>query len=434
MSEFAPYAPGAPSEAPLTEADGLRLRPAAAADLPRLAPIAAAREGVPLEQALERFERHFTETSAGQALLLIAEVGGEAVGFGAAAYFTPPSDPAPNMAPEGWYLAGVVVAPRHRRRGIGAALTAARLEWIAARSRRAYYVANERNRVSIELHEAFGFVEATRDFTYPRATFEGGGGVLFVREVEGESGLSYRPADRTRAADHDPSSIQERGSMSAPSHVDIDRYLSDLLAPHDDALAKALTSSTAAGLPEIQVSPTQGKLLQLLARLQNASAILEIGTLGGYSAIWLARALAPGGKMITLEFDPKHAEVARANIARAGVADRVEVRVGAALEALPKIAAAKEGPFDLVFIDADKQNNPNYFAWALKLTKRGSLIIIDNVVREGSVLDAKSADASVQGTRRALEMMSSEPRVLSTALQTLSLKGHDGFAIALVTG
>ena len=222
--------------------------------------------------------------------------------------------------------------------------------------------------------------------------------------------------------------------MSAPVHLDIDRYLSSLLAPHDDALDAALSSSTAAGLPEIQVSPTHGKLLHLLARLQNARAILEIGTLGGYSAIWLARALAPGGKLITLEFDPKHAEVARANIARAGLADRVEIRVGAALEALSKLEAEKAGPFDLVFIDADKVNNPHYFEWALKLTKRGSLIIIDNVVREGSVLDAKSADPSVQGTRRALEMMAAEPRVTATAIQTIGLKGHDGFAIALVTG
>jgi predicted O-methyltransferase YrrM len=216
--------------------------------------------------------------------------------------------------------------------------------------------------------------------------------------------------------------------------ADIDRYLSSLLAPHDAALDAALSSSAAAGLPEIQVSPTHGKLLHLLARLQNARAILEIGTLGGYSAIWLARALAPGGKLITLEFDPKHAEVARANIARAGLADRVDIRIGAALDTLPKIAAAKEGPFDLVFIDADKVHNPDYFAWALKLTRPGSLVIVDNVVREGSVLDASSADTAVQGTRRLLEAMAAEPRVTATAIQTIGLKGHDGFAVALVTG
>jgi predicted O-methyltransferase YrrM/ribosomal protein S18 acetylase RimI-like enzyme len=434
MSEFAAYAPGATTGPMLTEADGLSLRPARAEDLLRLAPIAAAREGIPLERALEGFERFFAETSAGHALLLIAELAGAAIGFGRASYFTPPPDSPPNMAPEGWYLAGVVVSPGSRRRGVGAALTEARLEWIAARSPRAYYFANERNQVTIDLHRAFGFVEATRDFVHPHATFEGGRGVLFVREREGAGGLSCQAADRKRAAPHDPTPTEERGPMSAPSHVDVDHYLSGLLAPHDDALAKALTSSTSAGLPEIQVSPTQGKFLHLLARLQHASAILEIGTLGGYSTIWLARALATGGKLISLEFDPKHAEVARANIARAGLSDRVEIRVGAALDALPKLEAEKAGPFDLVFIDADKGNNPSYFEWALKLTKRGSLIIIDNVVRDGSVLDAKSEDASIRGTRRALELMSKEPRVTATAIQTIGLKGQDGFAIALVTG
>ena len=223
-------------------------------------------------------------------------------------------------------------------------------------------------------------------------------------------------------------------TTEAAQPADVDRYFSSLFTPHDDALDAALSSSSAAGLPEIQVSPTQGKLLHMLARLQNARAILEIGTLGGHSAIWLARALAPGGKLVTLEFDPKHAEVARANVARAGLSDRVDIRVGSALETLPKIAAAKEGPFDLVFIDANKENNPDYFAWALKLTRPGSLIVIDNVVRSGTVLDAASADASVQGTRRALEMMAGEPRVTATAMQTVGVKGHDGFAIALVTG
>ena len=183
MSEFAEFTPRTAPGARLTEADGLRLRPAVAADLPRLAPIAAARERVALERALERFESIFPEASAGRGLLLLAELGEEAVGFGWASYFTPPPTPdsPPNMAPEGWYLAGVVVSPRYRRRGIGAALTAARLEWIAARSPRAHYVANERNRVSIELHRTFGFVESTRDFVYPRAAFEGGAGILFIR-------------------------------------------------------------------------------------------------------------------------------------------------------------------------------------------------------------------------------------------------------------
>ena len=181
MSEFAEYAPGAAAELPLTEADGLRLRAAVAADLPRLAPIAAEREGIAVERALDGLERFFGEASAGRALLLVAELGEEAIGFGKASYFsTPPGSP-PNVAPEGWYLSGVVVRPRHRRRRVGDALTAARLEWIAARSPRAYYFANVRNRVSIDLHEAFGFVEATRDFVHPHATFEGGVGALFVR-------------------------------------------------------------------------------------------------------------------------------------------------------------------------------------------------------------------------------------------------------------
>ena len=214
--------------------------------------------------------------------------------------------------------------------------------------------------------------------------------------------------------------------------TDVDRYLAGLLAPHDTALEDTLSSSTAAGLPEIQVSPTHGKLLHLLAKLQNARSILEIGTLGGYSAIWLARALPPEGRLISLEFEPKHAEVARRNLEKAGVADRVEIRVGAALDTLPKLQAEKKGPFDLVFIDADKPNNPNYFQWAMKLTKKGSLIIVDNVVRSGSVLDAESEDTTVQGTRKVLAAMAAEPRVTATAIQTTGLKGHDGFAIALV--
>ena len=214
--------------------------------------------------------------------------------------------------------------------------------------------------------------------------------------------------------------------------TEVDNYITDCFVPGDDALDAALAASEAAGLPRINVAPNQGKLLMLLARAIGARRILEVGTLGGYSTIWLARGLAPGGRLVTLEANAKFAEVARANIAGAGLAERVEIRLGKALDTLPGLVA--EAPFDLVFIDADKVNNPNYFTWALKLTKRGSLIIIDNVVREGSVLDAKSADASVQGTRRALEMMSTEPRVTATAIQTIGLKGHDGFAIALVTG
>lgn len=216
------------------------------------------------------------------------------------------------------------------------------------------------------------------------------------------------------------------------SHADVDQYLSNLFAPHDAALQNSLTASTAAGLPEIQVSATQGKFLHMMVRLQKARTILEIGTLGGYSAIWMARALPSDGRLVTLEFDPKHAEVAKKNLAVAGLADRVDVRVGRALETLPKVAADGLGPFDLVFIDADKQSNPDYFTWALKLTRPGSLILVDNVVRDGAVIDAGSTDTSVQGTRRVLEMMAAEPRVSATALQSVGAKGWDGIAMAVV--
>lgn len=222
-------------------------------------------------------------------------------------------------------------------------------------------------------------------------------------------------------------------TMTEDRNKDVDHYLG-MFAPHDAVLESALAASTAGGLPEIQVSPPLGKLLHLLARLTNARAILEIGTLGGYSTIWLARALAPGGRVVTLEFDPKHAEVARANFARAGLTDSIEVHVGRALDTLPRLAAEGRGPFDLVFIDADKASNPDYFSWALRLTRPGSLILIDNVVRDGKVTDASSAEPDVQGTRRALEMMAADPRVTATAIQTVGVKGWDGFAIALVLG
>ncbi|KWX00485.1 O-methyltransferase [Carbonactinospora thermoautotrophica] len=221
--------------------------------------------------------------------------------------------------------------------------------------------------------------------------------------------------------------IQERWTA-------VDRYITDLLVPSDPALDATLQASAAAGLPPINVSPAQGKLLHLLARAQGARTILEIGTLGGYSTIWLARALPADGRLITLEADPKHAEVARANIARAGLADVVEVRLGRALDTLPRLAAEGHGPFDLIFIDADKPSNPDYFAWALKLSHPGSLIITDNVVRDGAVIDADSDDPRVQGTRRFFELLAAEPRVSATAIQTVGDKGYDGFAIALVTG
>jgi len=209
---------------------------------------------------------------------------------------------------------------------------------------------------------------------------------------------------------------------------DVDRYIGDTLVQPDAALSATLEASEAAGLPPISVSPAHGKLLWLLARTLQAKRILEIGTLGGYSAIWLARGLAPGGRLITLEALEKHAALARENLARAGLGDRVEVRVGPALETLPRLA----GPFDLVFIDADKQNNPEYFRWALKLSRPGSLIVVDNVVRDGAVLDARSRDGAVQGVRQLYELMAAEPRVAATAVQTVGVKGYDGFAIALV--
>lgn len=215
---------------------------------------------------------------------------------------------------------------------------------------------------------------------------------------------------------------------------EIDGYFSNLFAPHDAALDAGLADAKKAGLPEIQVSPPLGKLLHVLARSVSARAILEIGTLGGYSTTWLARALADGGRLVTLEYESKHAEVARRNLARAGVADRVEIRVGRALELLPQVERDGIGPFDFVFVDADKGNNPEYFRWALRLARKGTLIVIDNVVRSGKVTDATSADSDVVGTRRVLEMMAAEPRVAATAVQTVGVKGHDGFAIAVVTG
>ena len=221
--------------------------------------------------------------------------------------------------------------------------------------------------------------------------------------------------------------------MSQDQWTAVDRYLTEMLLPPDAALDAALADSAAAGLPPIHVSPLQGKLLHLLARLGGARKILEVGTLGGYSTIWLGRALPPDGRLITLEFNPKHADVARANLARAGLSDRVELRLGRAIDTLPQLAAEKAGPFDVIFIDADKPGNADYFQWALKLSRRGTLIIVDNVVRKGAVVDAASTDAAVQGVRRFMEVLKVERRVTATALQTVGGKGYDGFAIALVT-
>lgn len=215
---------------------------------------------------------------------------------------------------------------------------------------------------------------------------------------------------------------------------DVDAYFTSLLCPADETLTAALRDSDAAGLPAINVAPNQGKLLQLLARLQGARRILEIGTLGGYSTIWLGRALPEDGRLITLEYDARHAEVARRNLARAGLDRITEVRVGPALESLPKLAEERQEPFDLVFIDADKANNAHYVEWALRLTRPGSLIVLDNVVRGGRVTDAGSEDPSVRGTRAALELIATHPGLSGTAVQTVGTKGHDGFALARVVG
>ena len=212
----------------------------------------------------------------------------------------------------------------------------------------------------------------------------------------------------------------------------VDRYFSEALAPSDPSLDAALRDSASAGLPAIHVAPNQGKLLHLLARSVRAMSILEIGTLGAYSTIWLARALAPGGRLVTLEADPIHAEVARINIARAGLNDFVELRLGKAGATLPALAAEGRGPFDFVFIDADKPGNPEYFSWALRMSRPGTMIVVDNVVRDGAVLHSASTDADVQGVRRLVELLRTEPRVTCTALQTVGVKGYDGFVMAIV--
>ncbi|MDQ3573403.1 MAG: O-methyltransferase [Actinomycetota bacterium] len=221
--------------------------------------------------------------------------------------------------------------------------------------------------------------------------------------------------------------------MTAELWEAVDDYIQDLLLPPDPALEAALADSAASGLPAISVTPNQGKLLALLVELRSARTILEVGTLGGYSTIWLARAMGAGGRLVSLEADPHHAEVARANVARAGLSDVVDIRVGAALDTLPRLAAEELVPFDLFFIDADKPNNPAYFQWALRLSRPGSVIVIDNVVRDGAVVDAASTDPATRGTRRLYEVMAAEPRVSATVLQTVGSKGYDGIAIALVT-
>ena len=217
--------------------------------------------------------------------------------------------------------------------------------------------------------------------------------------------------------------------MTDKTWAEVDDYLNGALLAPDPVLDDALADSAAAGLPSIAVAPNQGKLLNLLARLAGARTILEIGTLGGYSTIWLARALPPGGKLVTCEYDPKHAEVAKANLARAGFGeDVVDIRVGAALDTLPTL----DGPFDFVFVDADKSNLANYVRAALDLARPGTTIVVDNVVRQGRVTDSASTDPNVRGAREMFDVLAAEPRLDATAVQTVGAKGHDGFALALV--
>lgn len=214
---------------------------------------------------------------------------------------------------------------------------------------------------------------------------------------------------------------------------EVDRYITETIPHNDAALAAVVEANRAAQLPAIDVSPTQGKLLHVLALALGARRVLEIGTLGGYSTIWLARALPEGGKLVTLEYAAKHAEVARRNLEDAGVAEKVEIRIGAAAESLEKLAKDAAGPFDLIFIDADKKNNAVYVQWALKLARRGTVIIVDNVIRDGAIVDAKSDDPDIQGTRAMFELIGREPRLTATAIQTVGSKGYDGFVIAVVT-
>jgi len=212
----------------------------------------------------------------------------------------------------------------------------------------------------------------------------------------------------------------------------VDDYIVDKLVQEDGALSAALAANTAAGLPSIDVSAAQGKFLHLMVRITGAKRILELGTLGGYSTIWMAKALPADGQLVTLEYEPKHAEVARRNIDNAGVGDKVTIHVGAAVQTLPIVAAQNPEPFDFIFIDADKPNNPAYLDWAIKLSRPGTVIILDNVIRDGKVLDPDSADPRIIGTRAAYDLIGTHPRLDATALQTVGSKGWDGFSIMVV--
>jgi predicted O-methyltransferase YrrM len=221
--------------------------------------------------------------------------------------------------------------------------------------------------------------------------------------------------------------------MTIEQWTRVDEYISELLLPRDAVLEAALDAGNAAGMPSINVAPNQGKFLSLLAQMQGATRILEIGTLAGYSTIWLARALPATGKLVTLELDPKHAEVARSNIERAGFSSLIDLRVGKALDSLAALVSERVPPFDFVFIDADKPSIPDYFQWSLKLTRPGSVIVVDNVVRKGAVIDAESTDPNVRGVRRFNEIVSKTPSVSATTVQTVGSKGYDGFALIRVS-
>jgi predicted O-methyltransferase YrrM len=231
----------------------------------------------------------------------------------------------------------------------------------------------------------------------------------------------------------DPSERRSAGGEPEPAWVAVEQYAEEWLVPGDRALEAALTRSEAAGLPGINVTASQGKLLHLLALMAGARRILEIGTLGAYSTIWLARALPPGGRLITIEVDPDNAAVARANLVDAGLTDVVDLRVGRALDELPRLETEGGGPFDLVFVDADKPTTPHYLDWALRLSRRGSVIIIDNVVRAGSLADETNDDPRVAAMRQVVEAISRNARLTATLTQTVGSKGYDGFITALVT-
>lgn len=222
--------------------------------------------------------------------------------------------------------------------------------------------------------------------------------------------------------------------MSNDTWTAVDALFDKTIVESDQALDAALDNNAMSNLPAIGVAPNQGKFLQMLARIHGSKSILEIGTLGGYSTIWLGRALPDGGQLVTLEADKKHADVAQQNIEHAGLGDRVEIILGPALETLPGLVNDKRAPFDFVFVDADKPNIPKYVTWALKLTRPGSLIIVDNIVRNGAVADKNSDDPNVKGSRELFEQLAKEPRLDATALQTVGVKGYDGLVISIVTG